>query len=95
MANGQRQLPSVLLLPVQRPSGLDSATMLKGNRHSLSYFTKHSLYQAMTMGGCNSFVLLLPASLDLSREESMEGNNLLLKSRTRRSRESWGMSVLL
>jgi len=49
----------------------------------------------MTMGGCNSFVLLLPASLDLSREESMEGNNLLLKSRTRRSRESWGMSVLL
>lgn len=34
-------------------------------------------------------------SLDLSREESMEGNSLLLKSHTRGSRERCGRSVLL
>lgn len=61
VANGQRQLPSVLPLPVQWPSG-HSATIVMGNRHSLLYFTKHALYQAMTTGGCNSFILLLSAS---------------------------------
>lgn len=83
-ANGQRQLPSVQHLPVQRPSGLDSATMLTGNGRSLSYFTKRAPYQAKATGGCNSFLSSYcqqVKSLDLSRGESMEGNNLLLESR--------------